>query len=120
MKKQSLNRQKTKHFKILDPKDDKFSNVETKKLQLQKTVSDQRHARAIVYNKLIELVHLNDRKAIRALPLDKKAFAKALSQLAKANVPEENRDDVVKETILNNIRTEKFEAIFAKHALKLK
>lgn len=72
-----------------------------------------------MYNKLIELVHLNDRKAIKALPLDKLAFNKALSKLAKANVPSEDQDDVVKEAILKHLKTEKFEAIFAKHIERL-
>lgn len=36
--------------------------------------------RAVSYNKQIELVHLDDRKAIKALPLDKEAFNKALTQ----------------------------------------
>jgi hypothetical protein len=40
----------------------------------------ERFRRASVYNKQIELVHLDDRRAIKALPLDKQAFSKVLTQ----------------------------------------
>ena len=41
----------------------------------------------MVYNKLIELVHLDDRKAIKELPLDKQEFNRALTKIALAKSP---------------------------------
>lgn len=107
---------RTKHKKILDPKDDKFSKKDLQKMQIEKSASKQRLDRAISYNKQIEILHLSDRKAIKALPLDKQEFAKQLNKYNNPNavvLEEQHEEDQYQE--MTKRKQQRFESMFAKH-----
>lgn len=70
--------------------------------------------RAQAYNKLTELVHLDDRKSIKALPLDKLKFAKQISKLKTKKVSEEEEDETVREGNLKQSKMNVFEQMFSK------
>lgn len=77
-------------------------------------MGNERLKRAQNYNKLTELVHLDDRKSIKALPLDKLAFAKQISKLNTQRVTEEEEDETVTEGNLKQSKMNLFEQMFAK------
>ena len=70
--------------------------------------------RAQAYNKLTELVHLDDRKSIKSLPLDKLKFAKQISKLKTKKVSEEEEDETVREGNLKQSKMNVFEQMFSK------
>ncbi len=70
--------------------------------------------RAQAYNKLTELVHLDDRKSIKSLPLDKVKFAKQISKLKTKKVSEEEEDETVREGNLKQSKMNVFEQMFSK------
>ena len=75
---------------------------------------EQRRNRQIEYNKMIEMLHLDDRKAIKAMPLEKEKFGKALERYNNQISIDEEAIKAQEQALLKELKEEKFEKIFEK------
>lgn len=103
-----------KHYKVLDPKKDKFSKQNFNQMIKEKSARIDKLQRALSYNKQTELLHLDERAEIKAMPLDKHKFGIALDRFNNGVIQEE--EELVNKQIeseLNEKKTRRFEVMFA-------